>query len=192
MSRDFFSRLSLVNQLQPSLPGNAGNQVQKELFRVFVCQGDCAITVDLARRRREPGGRRQPARRDIIRVVNAISAEQRPTRLPALKHFRAFLINTHRSEEHTSELQSLRHLVCRLLLEKIPHSPGAPPPPSSIFCSAPRSARAPARRAAGRASVTPGRRAHEANNSPRLPALFLNDPGTTEISTLSLHDALPI
>src|ERR1039458_8991321 len=28
-----------------------------------------------------------------------------------------------RSEEHTSELQSLRHLVCRLLLEKI--TPGA-------------------------------------------------------------------
>src|SRR5437899_10097814 len=28
------------------------------------------------------------------------------------------LVKTHRSEEHTSELQSLRHLVCRLLLEK--------------------------------------------------------------------------
>src|SRR5258705_6069091 len=27
-------------------------------------------------------------------------------------------ITFHRSEEHTSELQSLRHLVCRLLLEK--------------------------------------------------------------------------
>src|SRR5258705_13825389 len=27
-------------------------------------------------------------------------------------------INGRRSEEHTSELQSLRHLVCRLLLEK--------------------------------------------------------------------------
>src|SRR5262245_65600811 len=27
-------------------------------------------------------------------------------------------IKTARSEEHTSELQSLRHLVCRLLLEK--------------------------------------------------------------------------
>src|SRR5262245_62209669 len=26
--------------------------------------------------------------------------------------------NAERSEEHTSELQSLRHLVCRLLLEK--------------------------------------------------------------------------
>src|ERR1035441_6071943 len=42
----------------------------------------------------------------------------------------------HRSEEHTSELQSLRHLVCRLLLEK--------------------------------------------------------ETATTEIYTLSLHDALPI
>src|SRR5258705_1532422 len=28
------------------------------------------------------------------------------------------LRDIHRSEEHTSELQSLRHLVCRLLLEK--------------------------------------------------------------------------
>src|ERR1035438_8606894 len=30
----------------------------------------------------------------------------------------ALLAGKHRSEEHTSELQSLRHLVCRLLLEK--------------------------------------------------------------------------
>src|ERR1035438_1500433 len=29
-----------------------------------------------------------------------------------------------RSEEHTSELQSLRHLVCRLLLEKKNSGPG--------------------------------------------------------------------
>src|SRR5436853_4888373 len=28
------------------------------------------------------------------------------------------LLQSRRSEEHTSELQSLRHLVCRLLLEK--------------------------------------------------------------------------
>src|ERR1035441_3511697 len=28
------------------------------------------------------------------------------------------VMHTRRSEEHTSELQSLRHLVCRLLLEK--------------------------------------------------------------------------
>src|SRR5947199_8478493 len=36
-----------------------------------------------------------------------------PCRGPSLYPPRA-----HRSEEHTSELQSLRHLVCRLLLEK--------------------------------------------------------------------------
>src|ERR1039458_9875816 len=35
-----------------------------------------------------------------------------PLRWPILDH-------SARSEEHTSELQSLRHLVCRLLLEKI-------------------------------------------------------------------------
>src|SRR5262245_64287936 len=34
-------------------------------------------------------------------------------------HAKATVIRCrHRSEEHTSELQSLRHLVCRLLLEK--------------------------------------------------------------------------
>src|SRR5205814_2912303 len=32
---------------------------------------------------------------------------------------------TRRSEEHTSELQSLRHLVCRLLLEKKKEARGA-------------------------------------------------------------------
>src|SRR5262245_65904255 len=36
-------------------------------------------------------------------------------RLPA---FRLDTADQPRSEEHTSELQSLRHLVCRLLLEK--------------------------------------------------------------------------
>src|ERR1035438_579050 len=49
-----------------------------------------------------------------------------------------------RSEEHTSELQSLRHLVCRLLLEKNKYTS------------------------------------------------FFNDTSTTEIYTLSLHNALPI
>src|ERR1035438_10762737 len=41
----------------------------------------------------------------------------------------------YRSEEHTSELQSLRHLVCRLLLEKKkkknPQKPQDAPPPYS-------------------------------------------------------------
>src|SRR5262245_62562831 len=40
------------------------------------------------------------------------SGPSNSTGLPLTKNF------TDRSEEHTSELQSLRHLVCRLLLEK--------------------------------------------------------------------------
>src|SRR5205814_9357643 len=59
------------------------------------------------------------------------SLEERPTRNPgaysaarALSHLRLEAGRAPasraagRSEEHTSELQSLRHLVCRLLLEK--------------------------------------------------------------------------
>src|SRR5436853_3737851 len=34
------------------------------------------------------------------------------------QEFRCLIASPSRSEEHTSELQSLRHLVCRLLLEK--------------------------------------------------------------------------
>src|SRR5262245_64109847 len=37
---------------------------------------------------------------------------------PALPNTISFSARSLRSEEHTSELQSLRHLVCRLLLEK--------------------------------------------------------------------------
>src|ERR1039458_10474056 len=43
-----------------------------------------------------------------------------------------------RSEEHTSELQSLRHLVGRLLLEKTTSSsaaPGGPAPPRPSFAT---------------------------------------------------------
>src|SRR5258705_11745627 len=37
---------------------------------------------------------------------------------PANSYTKQFLFGMTNTEEHTSELQSLRHLVCRLLLEK--------------------------------------------------------------------------
>src|ERR1039458_3000408 len=91
-----------------------------------------------------------------------------------------------RSEEHTSELQSLRHLVCRLLLEKTELRPARLP----RFLSSPATCRRPAGRSAAR-----GGRPHEA--PPTYPSqghffFFFNDTATTEIYTLSLHDALPI
>src|SRR5947199_1355787 len=42
----------------------------------------------------------------------------RLTRLVQVRENAHFVLVSVRSEEHTSELQSLRHLVCRLLLEK--------------------------------------------------------------------------
>src|SRR5437899_6898073 len=50
-----------------------------------------------------------------------------------------FVCQVDRSEEHTSELQSLRHLVCRLLLEKKKKKtmhklfPQTQPQPSSYY-----------------------------------------------------------
>src|SRR2546429_2932516 len=41
-----------------------------------------------------------------------------------------------RSEEHTSELQSRLHLVCRLLLEKKKIEVDPPPPSPTYLCSA--------------------------------------------------------
>src|SRR2546429_5669991 len=41
-----------------------------------------------------------------------------PSVPPRLLTYRSFVSLAHRSEEHTSELQSRLHLVCRLLLEK--------------------------------------------------------------------------
>src|SRR5438309_7299820 len=49
--------------------------------------------------------RSAPRRMDVALVVE-------------LRHPRLQRIRAHRSEEHTSELQSQFHLVCRLLLEK--------------------------------------------------------------------------
>src|SRR5438045_5238227 len=62
--------------------------------------------------RRAPRARRRAvrARRPARRAGPAASARSGSTGAGRLPRWR--------SEEHTSELQSLRHLVCRLLLEK--------------------------------------------------------------------------
>src|SRR3712207_8641781 len=68
---------------------------------------------DLARRRRL--GVHEHDHRELA-VVAIVVCRLRFTELVA-----------HRSEEHTSELQSRQYLVCRLLLEKTKH-PCSPPP----------------------------------------------------------------
>src|SRR5471030_2013865 len=88
-----------------------------------------------------------------------------------------------RSEEHTSELQSLRHLVCRLLLEK-KKSEHRTLIPAVMDESVGESLR----------FIRPrrGRRDGDAKNVATYSVFFFNHTATTEIYTLSLHDALPI
>src|SRR5205823_7241100 len=57
-----------------------------------------------------------PAGRIVWYMRSANSA--RPFLKPLVETFAMLLAVTSRSEEHTSELQSLAYLVCRLLLEK--------------------------------------------------------------------------
>src|ERR1039458_3286750 len=83
-----------------------------------------------------------------------------------------------RSEEHTSELQSLRHLVCRLLLEKKKNRPAA------VHCFDP--IHNPSQ-SLGEGQITSPHFCQGAH-----PMFFFNDGATSEIYTLSLHDAFPI
>src|SRR5580704_4418964 len=85
-----------------------------------------------------------------------------------------------RSEEHTSELQSPVHLVCRLLLEKKNRR--------SMLTRRRNSACAIALGGWWADGVLG--RGHRSTGTPLI--FFLNDTATTEIYTLSLHDALPI
>src|SRR3712207_8705856 len=47
-----------------------------------------------------------------------LTGESLPLEVAAGDELAAATLNTYRSEEHTSELQSRQYLVCRLLLEK--------------------------------------------------------------------------
>src|SRR6266571_1051235 len=97
-----------------------------------------------------------------------------------------------RSEEHTSELQSHVNLVCRLLLEKKKRTSqkarfvqyrNASRHLSAILVSCRRKCSVSRPGSAWRFDLTLLR---------RFMFFFFNDTATTEIYTLSLHDALPI
>src|SRR6267378_1678831 len=97
-----------------------------------------------------------------------------------------------RSEEHTSELQSRRELVCRLLLEKKNTTTRAgadsvcPPLPLGVpgySCTLVEEIPGP---------YLPVRLAFGVGVRDLQGLFFFNDTATTEIYTLSLHDALPI
>src|SRR5205814_2893970 len=77
------------------------------LFRPHAGAAPAALGGHEPARLRPAGGARRPSRRGALAVDRARGARPARPRVAA-----------DRSEEHTSELQSLRHLVCRLLPEK--------------------------------------------------------------------------
>src|ERR1039458_5222757 len=97
-----------------------------------------------------------------------------------------------RSEEHTSELQSLRHLVCRLLLEKKRQTepPNLPLGFALAFSPARSGLRAPRRPGDG-PTRSPAAGLHRAAG-PAWAAFFFKDPATPKIYTLPQPAALPI
>src|ERR1039457_3232024 len=97
-----------------------------------------------------------------------------------------------RSEEHTSELQSPCNLVCRLLLEKKKKQaswqtvrPSELQRQSPILSAVLQVLEPVCHNTISRADVSP-------DSFLFLLFFFFNDTATTEIYTLSLHDALPI
>src|SRR6202044_3872752 len=97
-----------------------------------------------------------------------------------------------RSEEHTSELQSRGHLVCRLLLEKKTRHKGRYQPAAFDGCAALITSAI----AAHRAWEDALQRAEKTRRKFSAPIFglffFFNDAAPPEISPLSPHDALPI
>src|SRR2546422_1219578 len=61
-----------------------------------------------------PRGPAEPSPEGSLERARVLVAEQEPH----LRHGELAVTQERRSEEHTSELQSRLHLVCRLLLEK--------------------------------------------------------------------------
>src|SRR6476659_11075070 len=61
---------------------------------------------------------RRPPRSTLFPYTTLFRSEFRFCNVAAHRRLHQLRHGADRSEEHTSELQSLRHLVCRLLLEK--------------------------------------------------------------------------
>src|ERR1039458_7147420 len=110
--------------------------------------------------------------------MHLAESDRKSTRLNSSHLGMSYAVFCLRSEEHTSELQSLRHLVCRLLLEKKKKILQIVVQVLMTDRSLVGSHQPPVEQ--GDHLVNPW---HQ---------FFFNDTATTEIYTLSLHDALPI
>src|SRR5262245_64773111 len=95
-------------------------------FTLFPTRRSSDLEVDGSKAEHLPTiGLESPPERDVAERVDESGERVGDSRLapvekagPSIAHEDVGLVELLRSEEHTSELQSLRQLVCRLLLEK--------------------------------------------------------------------------
>src|SRR4051795_4537808 len=97
-----------------------------------------------------------------------------------------------RSEEHTSELQSHSHLVCRLLLEKKKTRTCLTTRSWSNSHTQPRETAQPPATTSPTSKWSTSLSRAGCSSSLCIFFFFFNDTATPEFYTLSLHDALPI
>src|SRR5215208_5443012 len=127
---------------------------------------------------------RRPPRSTLFPYTTLFRSPGRATPKARFGRSNPVATRTGRSEEHTSELQSRGHLVCRLLLEK------KKPAKKGRYGPHPNSR--PVNHPAEDQDHRPEHQVPESGLPVKGRVFFFNDTATTEIYTLSLHDALPI
>src|SRR5262245_60459769 len=105
----------------PSPPQAAANSAGRNIRAEHQCDIRSVQSIDPSVAahflRARGGGQNWPIRPKVGKMTKPLRSALRATGIMLPSRDRSAVL-TSRSEEHTSELQSLRHLVCRLLLEK--------------------------------------------------------------------------
>src|SRR2546425_8848618 len=113
------ARTATRNPTDTMIPSSVKNERSLWLQAVWSASriaSERGMDYKLRRQRAATGGNGRPPRAALCRPLPPSAALFVPQRLHRIQSRR--LVGGIRSEEHTSELQSLAYLVCRLLLEK--------------------------------------------------------------------------
>src|SRR5437016_6706024 len=104
------------------------DQFQEEVLQLFAEEGlEWIKQIKVALQELESGVTLDKEKKHydiILRSLTNLMGSAATVELAALQKLTLALVPLLRSEEHTSELQSLTNLVCRLLLEKKKFHPG--------------------------------------------------------------------
>src|SRR6266545_391343 len=121
--RELPKQPSMFIRLANTLTGHEGEMIRPSVSQHFDFEGELALVIGR-------GGRHIPVERALEHVagytclVDGSVRDYQKFSVTSGKNFPGtgplgpWIVTTDRSEEHTSELQSLAYLVCRLLLEK--------------------------------------------------------------------------